>query len=97
MPNLYFHVRQGGQIIEDPEGLDLPDLDAAREQAVAAASTIARGAAVAGPAPSRAGSRRPQPTAPLASAELPDPLPAARFSFLGGAPGPLETHRSQRR
>ncbi|WP_230530800.1 DUF6894 family protein [Microvirga roseola] len=34
MPRYYCHIRQGGQIIEDSEGVDLPDIDAARDDAL---------------------------------------------------------------
>lgn len=31
MPVYYFHVRDGGKIMRDPEGLELPDIDSVRE------------------------------------------------------------------
>lgn len=34
MPRYYRHIRQGDQLIEDPEGIDLADLDAARAEAI---------------------------------------------------------------
>ena len=34
MPRYYFHVRSGSDLARDPEGSDLPDIDAARKQAV---------------------------------------------------------------
>lgn len=34
MPRYYLHIRQGDQLIEDPEGVERPDLDAARAEAV---------------------------------------------------------------
>ncbi|WP_404809965.1 DUF6894 family protein [Microvirga lenta] len=34
MPRYYCHIRQGKQLIQDPEGVDLPDLDAAQVQAI---------------------------------------------------------------
>ena len=37
MPIFYLHIRDGGELVEDPEGIDFPDLDAARREAVAAA------------------------------------------------------------
>ncbi|GAA0571087.1 hypothetical protein GCM10009416_07110 [Craurococcus roseus] len=40
MPTFYFHVRDGDRLIEDPEGVDLPDLDAARAEAATAARQI---------------------------------------------------------
>jgi len=33
MPRYYRHIRQGDRLIEDPEGIELPDLDAARAEA----------------------------------------------------------------
>ena len=36
MPVFYFHVRDGGRMVEDPDGAELPDLDAARAKAAAA-------------------------------------------------------------
>jgi len=30
MPTYYFHIRENGTLIRDPDGLELPDLDAAR-------------------------------------------------------------------
>lgn len=33
----YFHVRDGDRLLEDPDGSDLPNLDAAREEALAGA------------------------------------------------------------
>jgi hypothetical protein len=33
----YFHLQRGGQLIEDEHGEELPDLDRAREKALAAA------------------------------------------------------------
>ena len=40
MPTFFFHVRDGGRLIEDPEGADLPDLDAARAEAATAARQL---------------------------------------------------------
>jgi hypothetical protein len=34
MPRYFFHVRSGGDLTRDADGLDLPDIDAARKQAV---------------------------------------------------------------
>lgn len=53
MPTFFFHVRDGDRLIEDPEGVDLPDLDAARAEAATAArqlrgDALLRGGAVAG-------------------------------------------------
>ncbi len=36
MPSFYFHIRVGGHLFEDPDGSDLPDLEAARAEALAA-------------------------------------------------------------
>jgi hypothetical protein len=33
MPKFFFHIRKPGGLISDPEGLELPDLEAAREEA----------------------------------------------------------------
>jgi len=33
MPRYFFHIRSSDGIIEDPDGSDLPDLDAARREA----------------------------------------------------------------
>ena len=53
MPNFFSHVRDGDRLIEDPEGADLPDLDAARAEAATAArqlrgDALLRGGAMAG-------------------------------------------------
>jgi len=37
MPRFFFHHQNGDQLISDEEGLDLPDLGAAREEAEASA------------------------------------------------------------
>lgn len=37
MQTFYFHVRDGDALIEDPDGSDLPDLEAARAEALLAA------------------------------------------------------------
>jgi len=34
MPRYYRHIRQGDQLIEDPDGIEHPDLDAARTEAI---------------------------------------------------------------
>lgn len=36
----YFHVRDGDRLLEDPDGSDLPNLDAAREEALAGARLL---------------------------------------------------------
>lgn len=33
MPNYYFHIRSSAGLIRDPEGIELPDLDAALAEA----------------------------------------------------------------
>lgn len=33
MPRFYFHIRSSDSFIRDPDGTDLPDLDAARSEA----------------------------------------------------------------
>ena len=40
MPHFYLHIRDGDVLIEDPDGSDLPDLDAARAEALAGARDI---------------------------------------------------------
>jgi hypothetical protein len=40
MPKYHFHIREQGQIIEDPDGMDLPDKIAACNEAVQAAREI---------------------------------------------------------
>jgi hypothetical protein len=40
MARYYFHLERGGQLIEDLEGEDLPDLDSAREKALIAARDL---------------------------------------------------------
>ena len=37
MPSYYFHIRDGDRLIEDPDGSELPNLEAARAEAFAAA------------------------------------------------------------
>ena len=32
MPIYYFHVRENGALLRDPDGLELPDLDAIRSE-----------------------------------------------------------------
>jgi hypothetical protein len=34
MPRYYFHIRAGGDLTRDADGVDLPDIDAARKHAV---------------------------------------------------------------
>jgi hypothetical protein len=40
MPTFFFRFRTGNAIEDDPHGLELPDLDAAREEAMQAAREI---------------------------------------------------------
>ena len=40
MPRFYFHVRDGAGVSRDPEGVECPDLDAARLMAVDRAYAI---------------------------------------------------------
>lgn len=40
MPRFFFHIRDGAKLIEDPDGSDLPDLAAAREEASQSARAI---------------------------------------------------------
>jgi hypothetical protein len=40
MPKFFFHVRNGDELIEDFEGMDLPNVVAARAEAIQAARDI---------------------------------------------------------
>jgi predicted O-methyltransferase YrrM len=40
MPRYFLHIRDGDELIPDEEGSDLPDLDAAREEAIQGARDI---------------------------------------------------------
>ncbi len=52
MARFYFHIRKGEALLEDDEGLDLPDLNAAREQALLSAREVVADAVKFGrPAP----------------------------------------------
>ena len=42
MPLFYFDVRDGQKFISDEEGLELPDIDGAREEAARALADMAR-------------------------------------------------------
>ena len=44
MPRFYFDVRDGGSFIEDDDGLVLPDLEAARDEATRALADMGRDA-----------------------------------------------------
>ncbi len=52
MPTFHFHIRDGNQLFEDPDGSELPNLEAARAEALAAreafAEMIKTGKAVGG-------------------------------------------------
>lgn len=50
MPRFFFHARDGGDLIEDPDGSDLPDLRAALAEAEAAAREAIAGRIRAGKA-----------------------------------------------
>lgn len=41
MPRFYFHVRQGGLLVPDLEGTELPDRGCARDEAVNCARDLA--------------------------------------------------------
>jgi hypothetical protein len=40
MPRYYLHIRDEGRLVEDPDGSDLPDLEAARAEALEGARNI---------------------------------------------------------
>lgn len=40
MPHYFFHVNEGGELVEDLEGAELPDASAARAEAMQAARDI---------------------------------------------------------
>lgn len=48
MPRFFLHIDDGTQRIEDEEGSELPDLEAAREEALAAARQLWAAAILAG-------------------------------------------------
>ena len=48
MPLFYLHSRRDGVLIEDPDGSDLPDIAAAREETVAAARDLRASAIIKG-------------------------------------------------
>ncbi len=48
MVKFYFNLQTDGAVSKDPEGMDLPDLDAARQEATKAAREMAAGAVAAG-------------------------------------------------
>jgi hypothetical protein len=44
MPRYFFHILSNGETVADDEGIDLEDIHAAREEAVASARDLARSA-----------------------------------------------------
>jgi hypothetical protein len=44
MRRFYFHLRAGDELMPDEEGIDLPDLSAARSEAIEAARELLAGA-----------------------------------------------------
>jgi hypothetical protein len=50
MEHFYFHLRAGDQLIPDVQGQDLPDVSAARREAILSAREILAGAIRAGQA-----------------------------------------------
>jgi len=40
MAHFFFHIRDGLDLIEDPDGIDLPDLDTAHAEALAEARDL---------------------------------------------------------
>ncbi|WP_430648613.1 DUF6894 family protein [Bradyrhizobium manausense] len=49
MKRYYFDIRDGGQFIRDDEGVELPDIESARQEATAALSEISRECGRGGP------------------------------------------------
>jgi len=41
MPRYFFHILSGGVTVEDEEGMELPDMAAARQEAVASGRDLA--------------------------------------------------------
>lgn len=48
MPRFFLHIRDGDDLIEDPDGSVLPDVEAARAEALASARDILAGLLKAG-------------------------------------------------
>jgi hypothetical protein len=48
MPRFFFHIRDGDELIEDPDGSVLPDLEAARVEAIEGARAIVAAKVLAG-------------------------------------------------
>lgn len=42
MPRFFFDIREGARFVEDTEGLEFPDLDAAEREAAETAASIGR-------------------------------------------------------
>ena len=53
MSIFYFHLRDGDRMVEDPDGAELPDLDAARAKAATAIREAVSRPASAGPSMGR--------------------------------------------
>ncbi|MFZ0850023.1 MAG: hypothetical protein WAO08_12560 [Hyphomicrobiaceae bacterium] len=51
MPRYFFHVDDGQDVMHDDEGIDLPDLDAVREEATESAREIMSQSVLAGGPP----------------------------------------------
>ncbi|MDA9393079.1 hypothetical protein WN73_21405 [Bradyrhizobium sp. CCBAU 45394] len=72
MKRYYFDIRDGNQFIRDDEGLELPDIESARQEATAALSEIAR----------EWGRGRPQHRMAVEVRDDRGPILEARFSFV---------------
>lgn len=48
MPRFFFHIRDGDELIEDPDGSVLRDLEAARAEAIAGARAVLAAKVLAG-------------------------------------------------
>jgi Domain of unknown function (DUF6894) len=73
MRRFYFHLRAGDELVPDEEGIDLPDLSAARREAIEAARELLAEAIKDGRAEVADGEGREIDTVPLA-AVLPENL-----------------------
>ena len=51
MPHYYFHIVEGGELIDDSEGIDLPDEASARDFATKAARSLLSAAVIEGSLP----------------------------------------------
>lgn len=72
MKRYYFDIRDGSQFIRDDEGVELPDIESARQEATAALSEITR----------EWGRGTPQHRMAIEVRDDRGPILAARFSFL---------------